>query len=177
MLFKESVQIAITALLSNKLRSILTMLGIIIGVGAVIAMISIGMGVRQNVTDSIASLGSNMLIVTPGSTNQGGVRSAAGSSSTATRTGTRRSTASRRNTCRFATCPYRRARSSLRLTSTRATASPSSARPSPPTSSTPRTPSARTSASTASPIRSSASSKARASRLWAATRTTSSSSP
>ena len=76
MLFKESVQIAITALLSNKLRSILTMLGIIIGVGAVIAMISIGMGVRQNVTDSIASLGSNMLIVTPGSTNQGGVRSA-----------------------------------------------------------------------------------------------------
>lgn len=80
MLFSESVQIAITALLSNKLRSILTMLGIIIGVGAVIAMISIGMGVRQNVTNSIASLGSNMLIVTPGSTNQGGVRSAAGSS-------------------------------------------------------------------------------------------------
>ena len=80
MLFSESVQIAVTALLSNKLRSILTMLGIIIGVGAVIAMISIGMGVKQNVTNSIASLGSNMLIVTPGSTNQGGVRSAAGSS-------------------------------------------------------------------------------------------------
>ena len=79
MLFSESVQIAVTALLSNKLRSILTMLGIIIGVGAVIAMISIGMGVRQNVTNSIASLGSNMLIVTPGSTNKGGVRSAAGS--------------------------------------------------------------------------------------------------
>lgn len=80
MLFSESVQIAITALLSNKLRSILTMLGIIIGVGAVIAMISIGMGVKQNVTNSIASLGSNMLIVSPGSTNRGGVRSAAGSS-------------------------------------------------------------------------------------------------
>ena len=80
MLFSESVQIAITALLSNKLRSILTMLGIIIGVGAVIAMISIGMGVKQNVTNSIASLGSNMLIVSPGSTNHGGVRSAAGSS-------------------------------------------------------------------------------------------------
>ena len=79
MLFKESVSIAIAALLSNKLRSILTMLGIIIGVGAVIAMISIGMGVRQNVTNSIASLGSNMLIVTPGSANKGGVRSAAGS--------------------------------------------------------------------------------------------------
>ncbi len=80
MLFSESVQIAVTALLGNKLRSILTMLGIIIGVGAVIAMISIGMGVKQNVTNSIASLGSNMLIVTPGSTNKGGVRSAAGSS-------------------------------------------------------------------------------------------------
>ena len=79
MLFKESVSIAIAALLSNKLRSILTMLGIIIGVGAVIVMISIGMGVRQNVTNSIASLGSNMLIVTPGSANKGGVRSAAGS--------------------------------------------------------------------------------------------------
>ena len=80
MLFSESVQIAVTALLGNKLRSILTMLGIIIGVGAVIAMISIGMGVKQNVTNSIASLGSNMLIVMPGSTNKGGVRSAAGSS-------------------------------------------------------------------------------------------------
>ena len=79
MLFKESVSIAIAALLSNKLRSILTMLGIIIGVGAVIVMISIGMGVRQNVTNSIASLGSNMLIVTPGLANKGGVRSAAGS--------------------------------------------------------------------------------------------------
>ena len=80
MLFSESIRIAVTALLSNKLRSILTMLGIIIGVGAVIVMISIGMGVRQNVTNSIASLGSNMIIVTPGPTNQGGVRSAAGSS-------------------------------------------------------------------------------------------------
>lgn len=80
MLFSESVQIAVMALLGNKLRSILTMLGIIIGVGAVIAMISIGMGVKQNVTNSIASLGSNMLIVSPGSTNKGGVRSAAGSS-------------------------------------------------------------------------------------------------
>ena len=57
MLFKESVTIALTALLSNKLRSILTMLGIIIGIAAVIVMISIGMGVRKNITDSIASLG------------------------------------------------------------------------------------------------------------------------
>lgn len=80
MLFKESIAIAFTSLLSNKMRTILTMLGIIIGVGAVIVMVSIGMGVRQNITNSIASLGSNMLIVTPGSANRGGVRSAAGSS-------------------------------------------------------------------------------------------------
>jgi len=82
MLFKESVQIALKALLANKLRSVLTMLGIIIGVGAVIAMVSVGMGVRRNVQSSIASLGSNMLIVSPGSANSGGVRSAAGSTIT-----------------------------------------------------------------------------------------------
>ena len=79
MLFKESVRIALNALFANKLRSILTMLGIIIGVGAVIAMVSVGMGVREKVTSSIASLGSNMLIVMPGSQSSGGVRSAAGS--------------------------------------------------------------------------------------------------
>lgn len=79
MLFNESVRIAITALLANKLRSILTMLGIIIGVGAVIAMVSVGMGVRQQVQTSIASLGSNMLIVSPGSaSSSGGMRTAAG---------------------------------------------------------------------------------------------------
>ena len=82
MLFYESVCIALKALLANKMRSILTMLGIIIGVGAVIAMVSIGMGVRRNVQTSIASLGSNMLIVSPGSSNSGGVRSAAGSNIT-----------------------------------------------------------------------------------------------
>ena len=69
---------AVNALLANKLRSLLTMLGIIIGVGAVIAMVSIGMGVRTSVSDSFASLGSNMLIVMPGSSNQGGVRGKAG---------------------------------------------------------------------------------------------------
>jgi len=70
---------ALNALEANKMRTLLTMLGIIIGVGAVIAMISVGMGVRSNVTNSIASLGSNMLIVSPGSSNRGGVRGAAGS--------------------------------------------------------------------------------------------------
>ncbi|SHI36603.1 putative ABC transport system permease protein [Anaerovibrio lipolyticus DSM 3074] len=70
---------AFTALLANKMRSLLTMLGIIIGVGAVIAMVSVGMGVKSDVVNSISSLGSNMLIVSPGSTNRGGVRGAAGS--------------------------------------------------------------------------------------------------
>ena len=79
MSFKECFGMAVNALLANKLRSLLTMLGIIIGVGAVIAMVSIGMGVRTSVADSFASLGSNMLIIMPGSTNHGGVRGAAGS--------------------------------------------------------------------------------------------------
>jgi putative ABC transport system permease protein len=82
--FWESVKIALDALVSNKLRSILTMLGIIIGVGAVIAMVSIGMGVRDKVSSSIASLGSNLIIVTPGAASTSGVRQAAGSNTTLT---------------------------------------------------------------------------------------------
>ncbi len=81
-MFKESVAIALRALTANKLRSILTMLGIIIGVGAVIAMVSVGMGVREKVQTSIASLGSNMLIVSPGAASSQGVRSASGSATT-----------------------------------------------------------------------------------------------
>ncbi|WP_094606090.1 Macrolide export ATP-binding/permease protein MacB [Sporomusa silvacetica DSM 10669] len=81
-MLKESIAIALRALLANKLRSILTMLGIIIGVGAVISMVSIGMGVRDKVQNSIASLGSNMLIVSPGAASSQGVRSASGSSIT-----------------------------------------------------------------------------------------------
>ncbi|TWH47357.1 putative ABC transport system permease protein [Sporomusa sp. KB1] len=82
--FWESVKIALDALVSNKLRSILTMLGIIIGVGAVIAMVSIGMGVRDKVSSSIASLGSNLIIVTPGAASSSGVRQAAGTNITLT---------------------------------------------------------------------------------------------
>ncbi len=81
-MFKESIAIALRALLTNKLRSILTMLGIIIGVGAVIAMVSVGMGVREKVQSSIASLGSNMLIVMPGASSSHGERGAAGSNIT-----------------------------------------------------------------------------------------------
>ena len=55
------------ALAANKLRSILTMLGIIIGVGAVIALMSVGQGVQKLVTEQLQSAGSNLLIVIPGS--------------------------------------------------------------------------------------------------------------
>ena len=63
----EAMRIAMRALAANKLRSILTMLGIIIGVGAVIALMSIGRGVEKYVTDQFAGLGSNLLFVSPGS--------------------------------------------------------------------------------------------------------------
>jgi len=82
--FWESVLIALEGLKANKMRAFLTMLGIIIGVGAVIAMVSIGMGVRQKVETSIAGLGSNLIIVMPGATTPSGVRLAAGSSTTLT---------------------------------------------------------------------------------------------
>ncbi|MCX7780838.1 MAG: ABC transporter permease [Negativicutes bacterium] len=83
-MFWESIIIALEGLKANKLRSVLTMLGIIIGVGAVIAMVSIGMGVRQKVQTSIAGLGSNLLIITPGATSPTGVRLAAGSNNSLT---------------------------------------------------------------------------------------------
>jgi putative ABC transport system permease protein len=81
-MFSESIIIALDGLRANKLRAMLTMLGIIIGVGAVIAMVSIGMGVKDKVATSIAGLGSNLLVVTPGAANAGGSRQAAGSSIT-----------------------------------------------------------------------------------------------
>ena len=79
MLFTELLKMAALSLIANKLRTLLTMLGLIIGVAAVIAMVSVGMGVKKNVVDSISRLGSNLLIVMPGSSNRGGVRGAAGS--------------------------------------------------------------------------------------------------
>ena len=81
-MFVESVVIALDGIRANKLRAMLTMLGIIIGVGAVIAMVSIGMGVQDKVQTSIAGLGSNLLVVTPGAAKTGGSRQAAGSSIT-----------------------------------------------------------------------------------------------
>lgn len=71
-------RIALRALARNKLRSFLTMLGIIIGVGAVIAMVAIGEGAKKRVQDQIASLGTNVLVVLPGTLTLGGARTGSG---------------------------------------------------------------------------------------------------
>lgn len=70
---------ALSAISANRLRSFLTMLGMIIGVGAVILMLAIGNGVKKQVGDSIASMGSNLLIITPGTVSANGVRTGFGS--------------------------------------------------------------------------------------------------
>jgi putative ABC transport system permease protein len=77
-------RVALRALARNKMRSILTMLGIIIGVGSVIAMVGIGQGASKSIQDQIANLGNNMLIVMSGSANTGGLRGGAGSTNTLT---------------------------------------------------------------------------------------------
>lgn len=82
--FSESMHIALRSLGSNRLRSGLTMLGIVIGVMSVIAMLSIGQGAQAAITNQITSIGTNLLYVRPGSTDSGGVRSAEGSAATLT---------------------------------------------------------------------------------------------
>jgi putative ABC transport system permease protein len=73
-----TLRIALRALMRNKLRAFLTMLGIIIGVGAVIAMVAIGEGAKATIRSQIASLGTNVLIILPGTSVQGGVRTGSG---------------------------------------------------------------------------------------------------
>ena len=80
----SGARIAIRALRVNMLRSALTMLGIVIGVGAVITMVSVGAGAQARVAEQIASLGSNMIIILSGSVSQGGVRIGSGSQLTIT---------------------------------------------------------------------------------------------
>lgn len=75
----EIIKTALRSLLSNRTRSLLTMLGIIIGVGAVITMVAIGRGASQQVQSAMAGFGSNMLIVMPSPPNSTGARGAAGS--------------------------------------------------------------------------------------------------
>ena len=82
--FFASLRIALRALMVNKMRSALTMLGIIIGVSAVIAMIAIGSGAKQRIAEQIASMGSNLLMVMSGSSTSGGFRGGAGTVPTLT---------------------------------------------------------------------------------------------
>jgi putative ABC transport system permease protein len=79
-----TVQIALRALRVNKMRSALTMLGIIIGVGAVVAMLAVGTGASRKIAEQTASMGSNLLIVLPGSQTSGGIRTGSGGQPTLT---------------------------------------------------------------------------------------------
>jgi putative ABC transport system permease protein len=78
------VRIALRALRVNKLRTVLTMLGIIIGVAAVIAMVSVGAGAQGRIAEQIRSMGSNLIVIVPGSQTSGGFRYGLGSQQTLT---------------------------------------------------------------------------------------------
>ena len=67
------IRVAGDSIRKNKMRTLLTMLGIVIGVGAVIIMVAVGQGAQQGIANQINALGTNLLIVTAGSSNQGGV--------------------------------------------------------------------------------------------------------
>ena len=72
------VKVAVQSILKNKMRSLLTMLGIVIGVGAVIVMVAVGQGAQSRIEQQIQNLGTNMIVITPGSSQQGGVSQGAG---------------------------------------------------------------------------------------------------
>jgi putative ABC transport system permease protein len=78
-MFRECVKMAVEGMLASKLRTFLTMLGIIIGIGAVIAMVSLGFGMQEQVKKNISSMGSNLLIVMSGGRTASGQRIASGS--------------------------------------------------------------------------------------------------
>ena len=73
------VKVASSSILKNKLRTLLTMLGIVIGVGAVIVMVAVGNGAQTMIQSQINGLGTNLIMVMPGSTTPGGVNQGAGS--------------------------------------------------------------------------------------------------
>ncbi|MCC2672903.1 MAG: hypothetical protein K0Q72_5375, partial [Armatimonadetes bacterium] len=75
----EAFRVALQGLVANKLRSFLTMLGIIIGVGSVIVMVALGQGVAKASTDAISKLGTNVMTVMPNSQMRGGVSQGMGS--------------------------------------------------------------------------------------------------
>ncbi|MCL4532359.1 MAG: ABC transporter permease [Actinobacteria bacterium] len=80
----ETFRVALQSLTSNKMRSALTMLGMIIGVGAVIALMAVGQGAQASIDQQINGMGSNLLFITPGASQTGGVRTAAGTAPTLT---------------------------------------------------------------------------------------------
>ncbi len=69
----ENIQASIKSIFANKIRSLLTMLGIVIGVASLIAMLAIGRGAQKAIQDSLSSLGANLLLVMPGNMSQGGI--------------------------------------------------------------------------------------------------------
>ena len=79
-----AIQMALRALRANRMRSALTMLGIVIGVAAVIATVAVGTGATQRVQEQISSIGSNLIIVMSGSISQNGIRLGAGNAATLT---------------------------------------------------------------------------------------------
>jgi putative ABC transport system permease protein len=81
---RENLFTALRSIRANKVRSGLTMLGIIIGVAAVVAMLSIGHGAQAAITSQIQGMGTNLLFISPGASQQGGVRQATGSAQTLT---------------------------------------------------------------------------------------------
>lgn len=82
--FLQTLRVALRALVRNKTRSVLTTLGVVIGVGAVIAMVAIGEGAKRRVQETFASMGTDLLIVQSGSSGYGGSRGGAGSQPTLT---------------------------------------------------------------------------------------------
>jgi|WetSurMetagenome_2_1015567.scaffolds.fasta_scaffold00736_3 putative ABC transport system permease protein len=80
----SSIKVALRALRVNLMRSALTMLGIIIGVAAVITMLAVGMGTRQQLSEQIASIGSNLIMILPGAISSGGAKMGTGSNWTLT---------------------------------------------------------------------------------------------
>jgi putative ABC transport system permease protein len=79
-----SMKIALRALRVNKMRSALTMLGIIIGVAAVIAMVAVGSGAKERIREQIASIGSNLIVVLSGSITSSGIRMGTGNAQSLT---------------------------------------------------------------------------------------------
>ncbi|MGE5140891.1 MAG: ABC transporter permease, partial [Rudaea sp.] len=78
----ESYRISLRSLGANKMRSGLTMLGVIIGVAAVIALLAVGQGASAAITNQVQGIGSNLIFVVPGSFSQNGMRTAGGSAQT-----------------------------------------------------------------------------------------------